>query len=50
MQSISLFIYKHIRVKLAEKDGKKVAIKLFKTQHNTAKNIKALVNEIKILK
>ncbi|CAD8114527.1 unnamed protein product [Paramecium primaurelia] len=40
----------HAKVKLAEKDGKKVAIKLFKTQHNTAKNIKALVNEIKILK
>ncbi|CAD8198065.1 unnamed protein product [Paramecium pentaurelia] len=40
----------HAKVKLGEENGKKVAIKIFKNQHDTAQNIKALTNEINILK
>ncbi|CAD8207846.1 unnamed protein product [Paramecium octaurelia] len=40
----------HAKVKLGEHDGKKVAIKIFKSNHGTAANIKTLTNEINILK
>ncbi|CAD8124980.1 unnamed protein product [Paramecium sonneborni] len=39
----------HAKVKLGEKNGLKVAIKIFKKDHDTAQNIKALTNEILIL-
>ncbi|CAD8170583.1 unnamed protein product [Paramecium octaurelia] len=40
----------HSKVKLGEKDGKKVAIKIFKKKHDTPSIIMTLANEIKILK